>query len=239
MENLSNKTVREIALANPVSTRVFEELKIDFCCGGKKNFAQACLESGVDADAVAARIDAESRKSESSEDFDFRTATELIAHIESTHHVFTRTEINALPQLMDKVAGKHSQSHPNLVQLKQAVFELLADLEPHLLKEERILFPYISNLERYESIGETPPPPPFGTVRNPVAMMSKEHDNAGDLLRRIRRLADEFEPPENACLSFRALYARLADLEADLHMHIHKENNILFPMALRLEERFG
>jgi regulator of cell morphogenesis and NO signaling len=137
---------------------------------------------------------------------------------------------------MDKVARVHGDNHPELLELKTAFDELSADLMPHMMKEETILFPYIDRMARNAARGLLPPIPPFGTVQHPVRMMMAEHDVAGEILRKMRQLSNDFTTPPDACPSFTGLYFRLADLERDLHEHIHLENNILFPKAVRMEE---
>ena len=142
-----------------------------------------------------------------------------------------------LTALLEKVCNAHGQNHPELMEI-QKLFTLLAnDLEPHMLKEERILFPYIAGLEEAVSLGRRPAPPMFGTVRNPVRMMMSEHDVAGDILRKVRETSSNFKLPSDACISYQTLYSALEGFEQDLHQHIHLENNILFPRAVEIEEQ--
>ena len=238
MQNLSTKTVREIALEVPVTTRVFEEFKIDYCCGGRRPFDEACRNAGADPDAVMEKIDKVLQTADPGEAEALKkvTLTELIRYIEDTHHVFTRQEINGLVPLMAKVASRHGENHPELLELEFVFNELCNDLMPHLEKEERVLFPFIENLERSSTKGVTTPMSCFGSVQNPVRMMMMEHDTAGDLLRRMRELSRDYAIPEGACPSYTGLYYRLEAFERDLHQHIHLENNLLFPKAVELEE---
>jgi regulator of cell morphogenesis and NO signaling len=239
MEDLTAKTVREIALESPVSTRVFEEYRIDYCCGGRKPLAEACREAGVSADEVAIKLGALTAESSSApvEDFDSYPLGKLVEHILETHHVFTRSEIANLGPLMAKVADKHGGGHSFLLITKSLVYDLFADLESHMRKEEVILFPFIKQMENQTQMIPSLMQP-FGSVRGPVSVMMLEHDRAGELLRNIRKTTNNFELPEGACPSFAALFTRLEALEKDLHQHIHLENNILFPKALVLEEKF-
>lgn len=236
MNNFETMTVRDIAINNPVTTRVFEEFKIDYCCGGHKLLGLALAEAKADPKTVLARLDAISTvRFQSDEDsFNRMSLTDLIGHIESTHHVFTKSEIAALLPLMTKVHERHGEHHPELSDLRIAFEALCAELIPHLEKEETVLFPYVRALE-----GETGAQNRFGSVRNPVRVMMNEHDAAGDLLRRMRAASMEYELPEGACPSYTALFSRLADFEKDLHQHIHLENNILFPKAVKLEEEYN
>jgi regulator of cell morphogenesis and NO signaling len=137
--------------------------------------------------------------------------------------------------LFVKVLAAHGENHPGLVQLRDAFEALRAELGPHMFKEEQVLFPYIASMEAALSVEGQPPRPPFGTVRNPVRMMTFEHDRAGDLLRRLRELSLDYTVPPDACLTYRTLFLALEELEQDLHQHVHLENNVLFPRALELE----
>lgn len=239
MQDITTKTIREIALELPLTTRVFEEFKIDYCCGGRVPFAEACKTAGVDPLTVMLKIDAVTNLNGTDGDFaaDRMAMSELAEYIVTTHHVFTRDEISRLLPLADKVCGKHGDHSPELFEIKQNFSELAAELLEHMRKEELVLFPYINELEKAAELNEPVNIPHFGTVRNPVRMMMFEHDSAGDILRRIRSLSLNFSPPEGACPSFVGLYAGLEAFEKDLHRHIHLENNILFPQAIETEER--
>jgi regulator of cell morphogenesis and NO signaling len=166
---------------------------------------------------------------------DLPTLAQLIEHILSVHHVFTRTEIARIRGLLAKVCTKHSETHVELEPLRRMFDTLSSELEPHMFKEERILFPYIIGLEQALTNGRPFGSPPFGTVANPIRMMMVEHDNAGHLLKEMHELTWDYTPPADACMSYRTLYQALDELEKDLHEHIHLENNILFPRATELE----
>ena len=233
---VTNKTIREIALEAPLTTRVFEEFKIDYCCGGRVDFAEACVNAGVDPGSVQEKLESVLRSSKpANESIESSRPADLIDHIVKTHHVFTRAELGRLGPLMEKVARKHGDAHPELLEIQEKFNALNDDLLPHMAKEEMILFPYIKELDNASTTGQSATPPHFGTVRNPVRMMMFEHDVAGDLLRRMRSLSSDYAIPEGACPSFAALYAGLEDLEKDLHRHIHLENNVLFEQAIEME----
>lgn len=239
MQNLTTKTVREIALAMPVTTRVFEEFKIDYCCGGRKLFLEACRNVGANPDIVLQKID-NVLETAGVNEFDWlATATlcELADHIEKKHHIFTKYELEHLTPLMEKVAARHGANHPELLELKETFQVLCDDLGPHLAKEEVVLFPYIKELETSFSKQIPASSPCFGTVQNPVRMMMLEHETAGELLLKMRQLSGDYSLPDGACPSFTGLYHRFAELERDLHQHIHLENNILFPRAIELEQK--
>jgi regulator of cell morphogenesis and NO signaling len=239
MQNLTTKTVREIAIEMPFATRVFEEFKIDYCCGGRKMFLEACRSARANPEIVLNEIKnvIEKRQGQEFEWLKESGLTELIEHIVKKHHVFTREEIENLTPLMEKVTKRHGENHFELFVLKRIFNELCRDLSVHLLKEEQVLFPYIKRLEKSISEPNSLIAPCFGTVQNPVQMMMLEHDTAGDLLHKMREITNDYLIPAGACLSFTALYIGLEAFEKDLHQHIHLENNLLFPHAVELETK--
>jgi regulator of cell morphogenesis and NO signaling len=234
----ATKTVRELAIEMPNATRIFEKLKIDYCCGGAKPLAEACAVAGVKLDDVIRLLEESGQKGETTQAADFLAVplTALMQYIVEKHHVFTREEIARLTALLDKVCNAHGQNHPELMEIRGLFADLANDLTPHMFKEERILFPYIAGLEEAAAKGLSVMPPPFATVRNPVRMMMLEHDTAGDLLRKLRETSRDFQVPPDACISYQTLYRALEGFEQDLHRHIHLENNILFPRAVEIED---
>ena len=234
----SETTVKDVALQMPHSTRLFEKLKIDYCCGGNQPLAKACASAGVDVDSLMGML-AEVTQSTSPGkcmlDFQNASVSELITHILETHHVFTKSEMDRLQLLADKVLHAHGGNHPELIHLDELFTRLCADLKPHMFKEEQILFPYIVALAEATNQKRAVPFAPFGTVNNPICMMMREHDTAGDILRELRALTSDYKVPADACISYQTLYEALENFEKDLHQHIHMENNLLFPKALDLE----
>ena len=232
----SQTTVREVALQMPDSTRLFERLKIDYCCGGNQPLADACTSAGIDVNSVMKTL-SEMTESNSQDAPDFQNASlpELITHILETHHVFTKSEIDRLQALTDKVLNAHGGNHPELIHLSELWLRLCADLVPHMFKEEQVLFPYIMAMTKAADRNAPVPFAPFGTVNNPVRMMMREHDTAGQILREMRAVTSDYKVPPDACISYKTLYEALENFEKDLHQHIHLENNILFPKALDLE----
>ena len=231
----SQTTVREVALQLPQSTRVFETLKIDYCCGGNQPLAQACASAGIDVDNVMQMLAEVTQSTSPVLDFQNLPLTELITHILETHHVFTKSEMDRLQLLADKVLAAHGGNHPELVHLDELLTRLCADLKPHMFKEEHVLFPYIFALAKAADQQGAVPFAPFGTVNNPIRMMMREHDTAGEILRELRKLTFDYKVPADACISYQTLYQALENFEKDLHQHIHLENNILFPKALDVE----
>ena len=233
-----DKTVRDLALELPQATRVFEKLKIDYCCGGDKTLSEACSTAGVEIASLERMLD-EARPSDFevnvSIDFQKLTLRELIDHILSKHHVYTKEEMLRLEPLVAKVIAAHGGNHSELNEMGALFQQVCADLTPHMFKEEQVLFPYVLEMER--SVLENRPAPvaPFGTVKNPVRMMMMEHDTVGDLLRELRALSSNYTVPADGCISYQTLYRAMEAFEHDLHQHIHLENNILFPRAVELE----
>jgi regulator of cell morphogenesis and NO signaling len=231
------KTVREVALNNPAATRVFEKFGIDYCCGGNKSLEQACGEANLQIQHVLESLKSAATAADGRPGGENvgEPLAELIAHINTTHHKYTREEIGRLRPLFDKVCNVHGDKHPELQQVRHDFHALAQELSTHMMKEEMVLFPYIERMEEAVIAREPVLPAPFGTVRNPVAMMIHEHDSAGILLRTMRDLSNGYQPPANACVSYKTLYSALAEFERDLHQHIHLENNILFPRAIEME----
>lgn len=234
----TNMTVREVAIELPQSTRLFEKFKIDYCCGGNQPLSEACASAGIDVDNVMqllAEVTQSTSQDEPVLDFQNISLPELIAHILDTHHVFTKSEMDRLQLLADKVLAAHGGNHPELIHVDELFSRLCADLQPHMFKEEQILFPYVVALAEAADQNRAVPFAPFGTVNNPIRMMMSEHDTAGDILRELRLLTSDYKVPADACISYQTLYQALENFERDLHQHIHLENNILFPKALDLE----
>lgn len=234
--NTTTQTVREIALEEPSSIRVFESFGIDYCCGGRKPLSEACAASSVDVDAVITALEAAAADPVlSTEDWPQKSMEALVNHIIATHHAYVKRELPRLAVLAQKVVNRHGETRAELVELQSVLATLDADLTQHLAKEEAILFPYIIQLERSNAEGTSRPESCFSTVASPVAMMTAEHDAAGLLLAEIRRLSENFTTPEGACPTYHAYYDGLKEFELDLHQHIHLENNILFPRAIQME----
>jgi regulator of cell morphogenesis and NO signaling len=231
------RTVGDLAVAMPGATRIFERLGIDYCCGGTRSLRDACDRAGLAAEEVLKELEGGIEYGSPASDSEWQNCSlaELISHIVFRHHAYLKEEIPRLEKLIAKVAGVHGKKHPEVLRV-QAIFQSLHnELMPHMIKEEQVLFPYIEQLEYSVRNHRVAPAAHFGTVRNPIKMMTYEHDQAGDQLREIRTATGSFALPEDACASYRALYEALQESERDLHQHIHLENNILFPKAIQLE----
>lgn len=231
-------TVGALVAERPLRAKLFERHDIDFCCGGKKTIFEVCQTKELDAKWLIAELtnfDAQTAMIVSEPPLASSTLSELIDHIETTHHAYLKEHLPRLLKLMDKVAHVHGETKPFLLRMRGLIYELFEDLMPHMMKEEEVLFPLIRRLEKSDQL------PMFhcGSIQNPMRVMEIEHEEVGRLLRKIRQITDEYKPPSDACNSFLALYAFLEDLERDLHIHIHKENNILHPRVRELEAALG
>jgi len=226
----NTKSIGELALEIPHAIAVLEKWKIDYCCHGKRSVAEACADARLSADDLLYEIGT-APVSDDARDWSSESLETLQQYILDTHHVFTRQAMETVSILSEKVAMRHGPGHPEVLRVRELVLALVNDLEPHMRKEEVVLFPYVAAMERGEEA-----PNCFGTVRNPVRMMMIEHDAVGGLLRDLREATNDYALPDDACLSFRALYERLIELELDLHKHIHLENNVHFPRAVALED---
>ena len=238
MQLNDTKTVREIAIEMPGATRVFERMGIDYCCGGARPLAEACRTAGITVAELhrsLEQFEAASQPPAGLKDWQVENLTSLITYIKDKHHIFTREELDGLEPLLEKVCSVYGEKRPELFEIQALFRELKRELLLHMMKEENVLFPYITQMETAISDLLPAPVPMFGTVQNPVRMMMTEHDGAGEVLRRIRRLSNDFNPPADACVSYQTLYRRLDEFEQDLHQHIHLENNILFPRAVEME----
>lgn len=230
-------TVGEIAAKDIRKAEALKKLGIDFCCGGKKTVKQAATEAGVSVTLVEQALHAAEQTTKSiNTDFDRWDAGFLADYIYNQHHKYFYENRDIILQLMSKVKEVHRQDHPELIELSDLVDDLFNELKTHFYKEEKVLFPYIKELVLFNKEGKKPLSE-LVIAEGPLAMMEKEHEAAGDILKKIRATADNYQAPPNACNSFRLLYRKLEELETDLHQHIHLENNILFPKALLLEKK--
>ena len=220
--------VAALVLEEPSRARVFERFGIDYCCGGTTPLDAACADRGLDVGAVIAAL-AEPGPA-GAEDVDGTTEplAGLVGHIVEQHHAYLREELPPLTALVRTVARAHAEAHPELAAVHETFTLVAGELEEHMLKEEQALFPACVALE---TGGQRPAP---GSVESPIAAMLHEHDEVAAGLARLRTLTAGYEPPADACNSYRAMLDRLRTLEIDTHRHVHEENNVLFPRALAL-----
>ncbi len=229
-------TVGELVVQKPSRARVFEHFGIDYCCGGNLPLAEACSKKGVDVEAVrAALAKADAAPNAGGKDWSTATMGEIVAHVEAVHHAYLRREMPRLEFLTGRVADRHEQRHPELRKIHEIFLHFKQDMDTHMLKEERVLFPMCRELDHATSALSSP----VGSVNNPVRMMIEEHEAAGAELEQLRELTHGYVPPADACNTYHAMLTALSELEADTHVHVHMENSILFPKAIAAEARLA
>ena len=239
METVVEPTVKSIVTKDFRTASVFEKFGIDFCCHGNVPLRSACEEKGVRLERVEEEIALLGPQGESTDStFESMEIDELVEHIIARHHAYVRRITPALLGHTEKIASVHGARHPELLAVAAQFRTVAADLATHMAKEERILFPYLAMVGAAARGDVRFTPAPFGTAANPIRMMEAEHETAGDLMGAIRAATKEYEPPEDACTTYRVTLQELREFETDLHTHVHLENNILFPKALDLELRF-
>lgn len=209
---------------------VLDELGLDYCCRGHRSLKEACLEKGLDPHQVMSRLQETpvSKEDESGPDWRAVPLADLVEHLETHHHAYLKKALPQIAVLMEKVRRAHAARHPELNALAERLADLRAELEPHLMKEEDLLFPALRRaLASREKGAELGP-----ALGPPIAVMTREHEQAGRLLEQIRSLTRNFQVPADGCTAYRALMESLRALEADTHRHIFLENTVLFPRAL-------
>lgn len=226
-------SVGQLVAQRPLRACVLEQYGIDYCCGGKASLEDACRKKGLNVEEILEKLLAADRKEAQSSAPDWTTASlkDLIDHIIATYHQPLRQELSRVVQLAEKVARVHGDNHPEMIEVLNVFNRFKAQLELHMQKEEMVLFPGIASMEA------TGTPQIFGCgggIEHPIEVMNQEHDDAGMALSAMRRLTRDYTPPGDACSSFKLLLSSLAQIESDMHQHVHKENNILFPRALEL-----
>jgi len=236
MENIQEKTVAELVSEDISRAHIFKKYGIDFCCGGGITVSTAAERKGVNVAELCEELLHKPSTMASGLPYNKWTLSFLSDYIVNTHHTYVRESIVLLNDYATKVVRVHGAHHPVLHEIKALYDQVAADLSQHMLKEERILFPYIKRMEEAKLNGADTPELPFGRIENPINMMHAEHELAGDLLKQIADLTMHYTPPEWACNTFKALYAKLQEFEEDLHIHVHLENNILFPKAIDMDK---
>jgi regulator of cell morphogenesis and NO signaling len=234
---VSERTLGDLVVKEPGNAGVFQKFGLDFCCGGKQTLAEACKEAGVDIKLVETELYNKNGK----------TVTQLLPYndweldflcdfIVNTHHSYVRKSLPDLGSYSLKVAEVHGANHPELIAVSRIVEVITAELSAHMEKEENILFPYIRGLVAAGKRQSEPEHSCFGSIADPISMMIEEHEVAGNLLKEAREITQNYTLPEDACATYSLLFRMLGEFEKDLHLHIHLENNLLFPKAERMEE---
>ena len=236
---MQSRTVGEIAAGSDAAIRILEQYGIDYCCGGNRPFEEVCREKGLSVEDVTGEItSAAAAAPAQTEKWSNAPLRELIRHIVSTHHEYLKLELPRVGQRLRKVVQVHGENDPAAFRELEAVYEeMWQELDMHMHKEEMMLFPAIERYVGAVDRGLPLPPAPFGSIDNPIAVMEAEHESAGRALQRIRELTLNYQVPAYACSTYVAMLDGLKALEGDLHIHIHLENNILFPRAIALEKQ--
>lgn len=217
-------TVAQLAIAHPGAQAVFAKYNIDYCCGGNRSFIEACHRLGLDPDQIWAEI-SEMRAGDSAVTFkpEMWSSALLIDFIVQNHHAYVRRAAPELETLLDKVCDRHGNDSLELLQVRECFNDLWEELSLHMDKEEEVLFPLMKRMESDSGDGRTEK-----IVWGPIARMESEHESAGNLIRQIRLLSNNYTPPDFACPTFQITYRKLKEFDNDLMLHIHLENNILF-----------
>ena len=239
MNVLEQPTIGEFVAKDFRSAAVFSKYGIDFCCKGNRTIEEASEKKNLDFVEIEKEINQLlETKSDGAIDFRSWPADLLIDYIEKTHHRFVIEKSAVLLPFLDKLCKVHGQAHPELFEINELFQGCATELAQHMEKEEGILFPFIKQMENALRTGQAIEQPHFGTVENPIAMMKHEHENEGDRFMKIAEITNNYTPPSDACNTYKVTFAMLQEFEQDLHKHIHLENNILFPKAIEMQNRF-
>ncbi len=233
----SQKQIGQFVADDFRTAAVFASYGIDFCCKGDRTVEEVCQKNNIDSDELLDKLIAVSI-SNNQQSIDYKSwPLDLLAdYIEKKHHRYVEEKIPVLRQFLDKLCKVHGQKHPELLEITALFIGSSKELAAHMKKEELILFPFIKRMVKAKIDGSTIESPQFGTVANPIAMMKDEHENEGERFRTISELSNNYTPPADACNTYKVTFAMLDEFEKDLHLHIHLENNILFPEAIELEQ---
>ena len=231
--------IGDVVAADFRAAGVFQQFGIDFCCGGKKSIAEACQTRAVSADEVLREIERACATPDPSPRFSDWEPDLLADHIVRSHHGYVRDSLPVLRAYTTKLAKVHGERHPELWDVATLTEQVAVEMTSHMAKEEQVLFPYIVALAQSSRNGRPAPRARFGSIDNPIRMMEDEHESAGAAMARIRELTGNYRSPEDGCTTYRVALKALEAFEADLHAHVHLENNVLFPRAKQLASLVG
>ncbi len=240
MKNTMEKTIGQMVADDYRVAQVFKNHNIDFCCKGNRSIEEVSEKYGIEVDELLGEIiDVQRQTSNDSADFKSWPLDLLADVIEKKHHRYVAEKIPVLKQYLAKLCKVHGERNPELFEIYEHFNASAGELAMHMKKEELLLFPWVRKMVKAEQLKQPLDRPHFGTVKNPIAVMMQEHDNEGDRFRRIAKLSNDYTPPSDACNTYRVAFSLLKEFEEDLHRHIHLENNVLFPKAEVLEQKFG
>ena len=235
----TKKTIGTIVADDFRTAAIFAELGIDFCCKGNRTIEEVCTKKGIDPEIIFEKIDKISTQPNNAIDFNTWELDLLSDYIEKKHHRYVEDKIPHLLSFLSKLEQVHGPQHPELYEIKNLFKKSADELTQHMKKEELILFPFIKKMVEANRNNTPINNPGFGSVANPIAMMKEEHENEGERFEKIMQLSNNYTPPADACNTYKVTYQMLQEFEQDLHTHIHLENNILFPKAIKLQEKFN
>lgn len=238
MKIQENNIIGELVAQDYRAASVFKKYGIDFCCQGNRTIQDACEAKNIDASSVLVDLN-EANKASTASSIDYQSwpLDLLVDYIEKKHHRYVEDKTQEIKPYLDKICRVHGGRHPELLEINNLFNEAAGELAAHMKKEELILFPFIRKIAKAKQENAKLEAPHFGTVENPIQMMMHEHNTEGERFRKIENLSDNYTPPLDACNTYRVTFALLKEFEADLHLHIHLENNILFPKAIELEKK--
>lgn len=239
MEDLQEKTIGEMVAENYRTAAVFKKYEIDFCCNGNRSIEQACHNNTATIDAVKNELlfvmEKPGNKENVVSNFASWPLDLLVSYIEIKNHRYVTKQIPVLKEYLDKICRVHGEKHPELIEIESLFSGCAVELSSHMKKEEQVLFPFIMKMVMTQKENAQGFSAPFGSVQNPITMMMQEHDTEGQRFRMIKELSGNYIPPPDVCNTYRVTYALLQEFEDDLHLHIHLENNILFPKSVEME----
>ena len=233
----SNSIIGEIVAENYKAASIFKSYNIDFCCNGNRSIAAASKKKNIDENVLIQQLsEVLNKKEEADIDFKLWSVDLLADYIQKKHHRYVVAKIAEITPYLDRIVEVHGEQHPELYEIKELFAQSADELSAHMKKEETVLFPYIREMVDKETKGEKLVKPPFGSIENPIKVMNAEHDNEGVRFRKISELSNNYQPPKDACNTYRVTFNLLKEFEDDLHRHIHLENNILFPSSIEFEK---
>ncbi|GAA3575318.1 iron-sulfur cluster repair di-iron protein [Snuella lapsa] len=239
LNNNSQKQIGQFVAEDYRTAAIFSSYGIDFCCKGHRTIEEVCEKKGIDSDELLDKLSSIINASVN-ESIDYKSwpLDLLTQYIEKKHHRYVEEKVPVLRQFLDKLCRVHGERHRELLEINALFIASSKELAAHMKKEELILFPFVKKMVQATLDHNPIQAPQFGTVENPITMMMQEHDNEGERFRKIAELTNNYTPPVDACNTYRVTFAMLDEFEKDLHLHIHLENNILFPKAIKLEKQF-
>lgn len=228
-------TIGDIVAADYRAAKIFEKHEIDFCCGGKIPIGEACKNEGIELEMLMNELDSlQAEPVDRSQNYSAWSLSFLADYIINTHHEYLKQNDDQIVAYAQKIASVHGARHPEVIQIA-AIFEKIAtDLVAHLKEEEEVFFPAIKRAEAASKNGNQPDTKDRETIKNSLVRLHREHEEVGDAIHEIRRLANGFSLPDDVCNTFMLTYRKLEEFEEDLHKHVHLENNILFLKAATL-----